>query len=256
MGCRYDYLKTNVSTSRGYPPGQGLYTTDYLMTSGLAGLGATVFTNPIWVVKTRMLSSGQDKPGAYRGMIHGWREILRHEGFPGLYRGLAPSLFGVSHGAVQFAVYEVLKGWSSSSSSSSSSTSSASSSSSSSFLGASTRSINRQTNDGDVLISSPQSPLQSQHQHSSQQIHPQPPSIAREQQRREMKRSNEYKKPSNLSTILFSSLSKSIATCITYPYQVVRSRLQTYDAGSTYTSARDVVGQMIRKEGWKGFYKG
>jgi solute carrier family 25 folate transporter 32 len=41
----------------------------------------------------------------------GARKIWRQEGLTGLYRGLIPSLFGVSHGVVQFVTYEELKKW-------------------------------------------------------------------------------------------------------------------------------------------------
>lgn len=41
--------------------------------------------------------------------VDGLQKIARQEGFKGLYRGLLPSLFGVSHGALQFTVYEMLK---------------------------------------------------------------------------------------------------------------------------------------------------
>jgi len=46
------------------------------------------------------------------------------------------------------------------------------------------------------------------------------------------------------------------AGSITYPYQVVRSRLQRYDAGTAYRSATDLVQQIWRNEGIGGFYKG
>lgn len=86
-----------------------LANSDYFLASGLSGILTAVFTNPIWVIKTRMLSTARNSPGAYRSISHGTVELYRSEGIRGFYRGLLPSLFGVSHGAIQFMVYENLK---------------------------------------------------------------------------------------------------------------------------------------------------
>jgi solute carrier family 25 folate transporter 32 len=55
-------------------------------------------------------TSAQDS-GAYRGLLDGLTQIARKEGLRGLYRGMVPALFGVSHGAVQFMAYEEMKKW-------------------------------------------------------------------------------------------------------------------------------------------------
>jgi solute carrier family 25 folate transporter 32 len=115
-------------------------------------------------------------------MFHGIQDIFRNEGPRGFWRGLLPSLFGITHGAIQFTAYEELK-------------------------------------------------------------------IYRRQQR-------ESGTLSNVDTVLLSSVSKIFAGSITYPYQVLRSRLQTYDAASAYRGAVDAVRQMWRHEGVRGFYKG
>ncbi len=141
-------------------------------------------TNPIWVIKTRMLSTSSTHPGAYTSILDGTRQILRSEGFLGFYRGLVPSLFGVSHGALQFMAYEQLK-------------------------------IYRAKS-----ISGGQKDL------------------------------------SAVDFLVLSGLSKMFAGNITYPYQVVRARLQMYDADSNYKSTRDAVAQVWKKEGLAGFYKG
>lgn len=161
-----------------------LNSSDYFMASGAAGVITAVLTNPIWVIKTRMLSTARNAPGAYKSISHGTLEIYRVEGLRGFYRGLIPSLFGVSHGAIQFMAYEQLKNhWGSS----------------------------RQGGKSGLT---------------------------------------------NLDYLYLSALSKIFAGSITYPYQVVRARLQTYDAQARYSGTLDVVRKVFRREGISGFYKG
>lgn len=183
---------------------------DYLLASGTAGVysrstGATfltfdlgslsaLFTNPIWVVKTRMLSTGRAHPNAYNSLSHGLVSLLQAEGPRGLLRGMVPALFGVTHGAVYFMFYEKLKLW------------------------------RLQKRRGDM-----------------QGIHLE---------------NKKAKVLTNWDYLTLSALSKVLAGTLTYPYQVIRARLQTYDAGQQYNSARDVVAQIWRMEGARGFYKG
>ena len=131
-----------------------------------------------------MLATSSTCTGAYASLFQGIQHILRADGLVGFYRGLTPSLFGVSHGALQFMAYEEMKKL-------------------------------RRT------------------------------SLAVKQERL-----------SNLDFLIFSGSSKVFAGCTTYPYQVVRSRLQTYDADKRYKNAKDVILQIWRHEGFLGFYKG
>lgn len=75
----------------------------------------------------------------------------------------------------------------------------------------------------------------------------QPGSSTGQTQRREL---------GNLDFFAISSFSKIVAGCVTYPYQVLRSRLQTYDAHLAYRGIRDVIVQIWTREGIPGFYKG
>lgn len=160
-----------------------------------SGLLTAVLTNPIWVIKTRMLSTGSRTPGAYSSFTTGARQILRTEGVAGFYRGLLPALFGVSHGALQFMAYEQMKIYRSKMAVSTTATPGKSSTATKRTLG-------------------------------------------------------------NLDFFVISSLSKIFAGCVTYPYQVLRSRLQTYDAHLVYRGAGDAVAKIWAREGLAGFYKG
>jgi solute carrier family 25 folate transporter 32 len=64
------------------------------------------------------------------------------------------------------------------------------------------------------------------------------------------------KKLGNLDFLVLSGLSKVFAGCVTYPYQVIRSRLQTYEAHIVYRGAMDAISQIWAQEGIAGFYKG
>lgn len=49
--------------------------------------------------------------GRYRNTLDAIRTIYRAEGISAFYRGLFPSLLGITHVAVQFPLYEALKLW-------------------------------------------------------------------------------------------------------------------------------------------------
>ncbi|KAK2781388.1 hypothetical protein FQN53_000579 [Emmonsiellopsis sp. PD_33] len=193
----YSNIKSTLHVLHGSRK-EGLGSLDYFLASGTAGLITALLTNPIWVIKTRMLSTGARAPGAYPSLAAGVREIYRSEGLPGFYRGLVPALFGVSHGALQFMAYEQLKRY--------------------------------------------QAGTTSQFNFTTANTYTHGSSSGREL--------------SNLDYLLLSGASKVFAGAVTYPYQVLRARLQTYDAAGTYRGVGDAIGKIWRREGVVGFYKG
>ncbi|KAI1776029.1 mitochondrial carrier [Hypoxylon cercidicola] len=173
---------------------------DYFVASAAAGVCTQVLTNPIWVMKTRMLSSDRGAAGAYPSMWVGAAQLLRDEGWRGFYRGLGISLVGVAHGAVQFAVYDPLK-----------------------RLYFARRRIS---------LSKSREESGAQQQQQQQRI-------------------------SNEATVVISSVAKLVAGAVTYPYQVIRSRLQNYDADARFgRGIQGVVSRTWTEDGWRGFYRG
>ena len=105
----YSQAQDVVRHLRHYPKDSQLSSLDYLTASLASGILSAALTNPIWVIKTRMLSTSAHHTGAYPSMLFGLRAIARGEGWRGYFRGLIPTMAGVSHSAVYFVAYEKLK---------------------------------------------------------------------------------------------------------------------------------------------------
>jgi len=62
--------------------------------------------------------------------------------------------------------------------------------------------------------------------------------------------------PDALSYLLMAGSSKIFATLVTYPYQVVRARLQNQRNNEFYHGCGDAIKKIYVREGIRGFYKG
>ncbi|XP_012232309.1 solute carrier family 25 member 32 [Linepithema humile] len=181
----YNTIKTTIQGGNSKKP---LGPSMHMFAAADAGVLTLLMTNPIWVVKTRLcLQYAEDvnlaESKKYRGMVDALKKIYKTEGIRGLYKGLVPGLFGVSHGAIQFMAYEEMK--------------------------------NKYYNYLNVPIDS---------------------------------------KLSTTEYIVFAAISKLIAAASTYPYQVVRARLQ--DHHHDYRGTWHCIQCTWRYESWRGFYKG
>ncbi|KAJ2901935.1 mitochondrial folate carrier protein [Zalerion maritima] len=178
---------------------------DFFLSSLLAGAATALMTNPLWVLKTRLLSSDQTAKGAYPGPVRGTIQLWKDEGWRGGYRGLAISMIGVAHGAVHFAVYEPAK-----------------------KMYLSWRDLRRESTGPEEL-----SRLNNKGKRDGGD------------------------KISDGATLVLSSTAKLVANAVTYPYQVIRSRLQNYNAEERFgRGIRGVAVRVWREEGPIGFYRG
>lgn len=77
------------------------------------GTCAILLTNPLWVIKTRLMSqtsmSARHGPREYKSAVDVARKMYCREGAASFYSGLTPALLGVTHLAVQFPLYEQFK---------------------------------------------------------------------------------------------------------------------------------------------------
>jgi solute carrier family 25 folate transporter 32 len=81
------------------------------------GTCSTLVTNPIWVIKTRLMSQSDANtksnhvraPWHYRNTLDAAVKMYTAEGLKSFYSGLTPALLGLSHVAIQFPLYEVFK---------------------------------------------------------------------------------------------------------------------------------------------------
>ncbi|KAM7525719.1 hypothetical protein LguiA_015621 [Lonicera macranthoides] len=81
-----------------------------LVSGGLAGSTAALFTTPFDVVKTRLQTQIPGSMNQYEGVFSTLKEIAECEGLKGLYRGLTPRLvMYMTQGALFFASYESFK---------------------------------------------------------------------------------------------------------------------------------------------------
>ncbi|XP_050345453.1 solute carrier family 25 member 35-like isoform X2 [Nymphalis io] len=86
---------------------------------GLAGAGATIFTNPMDVVKTRLQLQGElrarnEHAARYRGIFHALYVIAKNDGALALQKGLAPAMvLGFCMNSVRLGMYHIaeVQGW-------------------------------------------------------------------------------------------------------------------------------------------------
>lgn len=178
----------------------------HVLASACAGVVGTTVTAPCWIIRTRIMTQphkpSPHSPYYYTGMIDAAKTIYRTEGVRSFYRGLLPSLLGVSHVIIQFPLYERLK-----------------------LIGVKYCNTGDRNGEGRAHVNGP-------------------------------------------VVMAASSFSKLIASLITYPHEVLRTRLQTQTAAPrsdlgrldklsvTYTGVASAAASIAKHDGLLGFYRG
>lgn len=154
------------------PPASNLSALQHISAAVTAGAVSTLVTNPIWVVKTRLMSQRH-----YKNTLDAVKTMYLTEGVKVFYRGLGPAYLGLLHVAIQFPLYERFK----------------------------------------ALFPSPATPVQ---------------------------------------ILTASFFSKIIASSLTYPHEVIRTRNQIHLHSKKYHGIIHTVKTILREEGWRAFYAG
>ncbi|XP_027921046.1 folate transporter 1, chloroplastic-like isoform X1 [Vigna unguiculata] len=188
----YDKAKQRYARNREGKLSPGLHLASAAEAGGLVSL----CTNPVWLVKTRLqLQTPLHQTRPYSGIYDAFRTILREEGFSAFYKGIVPSLFLVSHGAIQFTAYEELR---------------------------------------KVIVDF-------------------------KSKRSTVHNQNPDKLLNSVDYAVLGATSKLAAILLTYPFQVMRARLQQRPSGDgvpRYMDTWHVVKETARFEGIRGYYRG
>ncbi len=214
-----------------------------LASSAVAGVVANTVMSPWWVVRTRLQLQNTpiepiwislrrtkdlllrkrppDPPGAtrgYAGLIDAFVKIYREEGISAFYRGLTASYLGVSETVVHFAIYGRMKA-----------------ALTEYQVAAATQNASLMPfRGGDSRVAPP--PSTSSSSSSSSVFSP---------------------RPSGLALFGVAAVSKLVASALTYPHEVLRTRMREQRTGAVrYVTLLQGFRLIVAEEGVRGLYGG
>lgn len=159
---------SNVNRVRRFLYGTSSYTTSTAINNLVKNATANGTTTNLSKAAANVI----DDRYYYRNAFDGFRKIIKYEGPKGFFKGMVPNIWGISHGVIQFFVYERLNYW----------------------------------------FSNSEKPF--------------------------------LPKDATMQYIFCAAISKIVAGFPTYPYQVIRTRIQ--DTQTKYTGSWDVVKRIYR----------
>ncbi|KAJ1977142.1 hypothetical protein H4R34_003698 [Dimargaris verticillata] len=230
----YDSLKNSLAQHTGRSVNHPLV---HILSAMGAGATSSISTNPLWVIKTRLMTQNQTTAYRYTNTLHAFQSILQQEGWRGLYKGLGTSMIGLTHVVIHFPLYEKLKLW------------------------LRTVPYFSTVKEEPPFLPPPPPPLPLQradtlgdeadldrtHPEAYRYIRPMPHSDTPMPDRA----------INSKGILLSSTLSKLTASVITYPHEVIRTRLQNQARPPfRYLGIGHAVQTIFAEEGWLAFYKG
>lgn len=254
------------------------------LAAGLSGgVVSTMVLHPLDLVKIRFaVSDGLDLRPKYNGIMHCMRSVWQQEGLRGLYQGVTPNIWGAGASwGLYFFFYNAIKAYTKEGRQTELSATEH-------LVSAAEAGILTLTITNPIWVTKTRLILQYNSDPNSKQYKGMLDALAKIYRQEgvaglyrgyvpgllgtshgalqfmayeELKR--DYAKYKNMAPeqklnpleyVTMAALSKVFAVVTTYPYQVVRARLQ--DQHNTYTGVVDVVRRTWRNEGTLGFYKG
>ncbi|XP_061632527.1 solute carrier family 25 member 32-like isoform X2 [Phyllopteryx taeniolatus] len=216
------------------------------LVAGLSGgVVSTLVLHPLDLVKIRFaVSDGLELRPKYNGILHCMKSVWHQEGVKGLYQGVTPNVWGAGASwGLYFFFYNAIKAYVKEGRRTELSATEH-------LVSAAEAGILTLTITNPIWVTKTRLVLQ----YSSDPTHKQYKGMldALFKIYRMEGVSGLYKNA--LEYITMAALSKIFAVATTYPYQVVRARLQ--DQHNRYNGVVDVIRRTWRNEGATGFYKG
>ncbi|XP_034029650.1 mitochondrial folate transporter/carrier-like [Thalassophryne amazonica] len=247
------------------------------------GVMSTLVLHPLDLVKIRFaVSDGMEFRPKYSGVLHCMKSVWKQDGLRGLYQGVTPNVWGAGASwGLYFFFYNAIKGYTKEGRQTELSAAEH-------LVSAAEAGVLTLTITNPIWVTKTRLVLQYESDPKSKQYKGMMDALIKIYRHEgvsglykgyvpglfgtshgalqfmayeELKRSyNKYKKVSAeeklnpLEYITVAALSKIFAVATTYPYQVVRARLQ--DQHSKYNGVTDVIRRTWRNEGIFGFYKG
>ncbi|XP_031567778.1 mitochondrial folate transporter/carrier-like [Actinia tenebrosa] len=260
---------------------------EHLIAGVCGGVSATMCLHPLDLMKVRLqVNDGLGRGPKYKGFLDATRSIIRNDGWRGLYQGAAPNVLGNgSAWGLYFFGYNIIKAWMHDDSEKPLGAEKH-------LLAGAVTGLVTLTLTNPIWVVKTRMCLQYSGEYSVQQqryksmldtlvkvwryeglrglykgylpgifgvTHGALQFMAYE----ELKKAHSHyfnppinQKLNSFDYLIMASLSKIFAASVTYPYQVIRSRLQNHNTIGQYNGAIDIIRKVFRYEGITGFYKG